>query len=253
MEKEHKARAAQREKEREKTAAKMVDKKMALRMKREKAAKEREAAQRKATAAAVTLAREQSVAALASEKKQRANEDAVARARMQRVLEAEEAEKKRADAEEHIKRMRDAWRAARKPTDPYAEWREGGANAEDSEEEDDDEDDVEIDLTDAACAVEAAEAMTPEEQLQAELRASRTAERDQAASRVLALSSTTLHEALGLGARASDAQIDRAVRKLLRLLHPDYSINLDIKGTKKQQRIEAAFKRLNGLKQEALN
>ena len=37
-------------------------------------------------------------------------------------------------------------------------------------------------------------------------------------------------------------------RKLLRLLHPDYSINLPLKGTGRHERIEAAFKKLNGLR-----
>ena len=38
--------------------------------------------------------------------------------------------------------------------------------------------------------------------------------------------------------------------KLLRLLHPDFSLNLSIKGTKQHARIEAAFKRLAGLRDE---
>ena len=35
---------------------------------------------------------------------------------------------------------------------------------------------------------------------------------------------------------------------LLRLLHPDYAINLPLKGTKQHARIEAAFKKLSALR-----
>ena len=75
-------------------------------------------------------------------------------------------------------------------------------------------------------------------------------ERDAAARRILAHSSATLMDALGLDESASDAEVDGAVRRTLRLLHPDFSINLTNKGTKRHHRIEAAFKRLNGLRAE---
>ena len=58
-------------------------------------------------------------------------------------------------------------------------------------------------------------------------------------------------DALGLEASATDAEVASTVRRLLRLLHPDFSINLASKGTRRHQRIEAAFKRLNGLRDEA--
>ena len=48
---------------------------------------------------------------------------------------------------------------------------------------------------------------------------------------------------------ASEVEVHKQVKKLLRLLHPDYSINQPLKGTKKHARIEAAFKKLNGLRE----
>ena len=84
------------------------------------------------------------------------------------------------------------------------------------------------------------------------MRMEKVRERDEAARRILAHSSTTLMQALGLEERASDAEIAKTVRRLLRLLHPDYSINLELDtSTKRHRRIEAAFKRLNGLRDEA--
>ena len=87
---------------------------------------------------------------------------------------------------------------------------------------------------------------------QAEEHAVRTkalaAERDAAAKRILARSSRTLADALNLADAANEAELQRAVRRLLRLLHPDYTINRTIKGSKKHQYIDAAYKRLNGLR-----
>ena len=40
----------------------------------------------------------------------------------------------------------------------------------------------------------------------------------------------------------------KRVKRLLRLLHPDFTINQPLKGGKKHARIEAAFKKLNGLR-----
>ena len=253
LEREHKRRALEREKERAKAAASMADRKMALRLKREKAAKDAEAAKRKAAADATTRARQAKNAELEAERRANVEYDREMRARMQKVL--EDNERERRSTPEEIKRMRDAWRAraSREPADPYAEWREpssarpGGSRSarEEEEEEEDDEGDDDEEAVDVAD-------MTEEERQMAELRATRIKERDEGARRILALSSRTFHDALGLEEDASDADIDSRVRKLLRLLHPDYSINLSIKGTRKQQRIEAAYKRLNGLRNDAL-
>ena len=74
-------------------------------------------------------------------------------------------------------------------------------------------------------------------------------ERDEAAKRVLAHSSKTLMGALGLRADASDSEVDKCVRHVLRLLHPDYAINRCLaEGSRRKMRIDAAFKRLNGLR-----
>jgi hypothetical protein len=40
----------------------------------------------------------------------------------------------------------------------------------------------------------------------------------------------------------------KRVKKLLILMHPDFTINLPLKGTKQHIRIEAAFKKLVGLR-----
>ena len=66
--------------------------------------------------------------------------------------------------------------------------------------------------------------------------------------RILQKSHRTLRAALGLRAVASEAEVGVCVRKQMRLLHPDYSINLALKGNKQHARIEAAFKKLNALR-----
>ena len=80
----------------------------------------------------------------------------------------------------------------------------------------------------------------------------RMAERDAAVKRILAKQPRcrSLRQAVGLNLAASDAEVNKKVLKLLRLLHPDFSLNLSIKGTKQHARIEAAFKRLAGLRDE---
>jgi hypothetical protein len=42
----------------------------------------------------------------------------------------------------------------------------------------------------------------------------------------------------------------KRVKKLLILMHPDFTINLPLKGTKQHIRIEAAFKKLVGLRRQ---
>ena len=80
-------------------------------------------------------------------------------------------------------------------------------------------------------------------------RSAKAAERDAAIKLILARGSRTLHAALGVGDGAvSDAEVKKRALKLLRLLHPDFSINLPHKGTKKHMRIEAAFKKLSVLR-----
>ena len=54
--------------------------------------------------------------------------------------------------------------------------------------------------------------------------------------------------ATGLSLSASDAEMRKKALHLLRLLHPDYVINLPLKGTRQHERIEAAFKKLSALR-----
>ena len=81
-------------------------------------------------------------------------------------------------------------------------------------------------------------------------RDAKVVERDAAVKRILARSSRTLKDALGLKRLASETEVSKGVRAQLRLLHPDYSINLPLKGTKKHARIESAFKKLNSLRDQ---
>ena len=83
---------------------------------------------------------------------------------------------------------------------------------------------------------------------QQESRDTKIAERDAVVKRVLRRDSKTLHAALGLKPRADPAEVRKRARNLLRLLHPDYGINQAQKGTKAYVRIEAAFKKLSGLR-----
>ena len=55
---------------------------------------------------------------------------------------------------------------------------------------------------------------------------------------------------LANGNRAEPAASTPSIKValLLRLLHPDYVINLPLKGTKQHARIEAAFKKLSALR-----
>ena len=55
------------------------------------------------------------------------------------------------------------------------------------------------------------------------------------------------HRMLGLREGAGDSEVMLAVRLAMRLLHPDRSINLTLKGTTKGRQLEAAFKRVNNL------
>ena len=52
---------------------------------------------------------------------------------------------------------------------------------------------------------------------------------------------------LGLREAASPSEVMLAIRLAMRLLHPDRSINLPLKGTPKFRQLEAAFKRVNNL------
>ena len=82
-----------------------------------------------------------------------------------------------------------------------------------------------------------------------EHRSAKEVERDEAVRTIL--KARCLTDALGLTHAADESEINPRARKLLQLLHPDFPINLAIKGTKKQLRIEAAFKKLNGLRESA--
>ena len=125
----------------------------------------------------------------------------------------------------------------------------GSEVAEDEEEEE--EEDEEEAAAEAAAAEEEDELVDWVTDEIRELRGAKAAERDAAVQRILGKSKgsscPSLEDALGVAQLASESEVGRHARKLLRLLHPDYSINVPLKGTKQQRRIEKAFKRLNEL------
>ena len=87
------------------------------------------------------------------------------------------------------------------------------------------------------------------EQNAEEERKAKTSQRDRLLQRV----STSpphagLHRVLGLPHHADRPEAMQAVRLALRLLHPDRGMNLPLKGTVKGKALEAAFKRVNNLK-----
>ena len=83
---------------------------------------------------------------------------------------------------------------------------------------------------------------------------SKEAERDKAVKHVLGRDfrnpPKSVRAALGMAHAhfISDAEVKRALKRTLILLHPDFSINLALKGTKKHSQIEAAFKKLSALR-----
>ena len=79
-------------------------------------------------------------------------------------------------------------------------------------------------------------------------RAAKVAERDAAIKLVLAKKSRTLRAALGLAPNSKRAEVAKRGRQLLRLLHPDFAINRDEGSQQAAARIEAAFKKLTGLR-----
>lgn len=63
--------------------------------------------------------------------------------------------------------------------------------------------------------------------------------RDAAVRKVLLRSTTSLAAAVGLPFGSNSADVVARSRKLLRLLHPDYVINLPLKGTKRRSSIKS--------------
>lgn len=207
----------------------------AARMKQKTLINEQLAKKKRASELAFEKARVVAAASLLSSRNQHLEAEAEANAQMRRKM-LRDKELYEAAAAAAAKRMRERWRAdapRHQQLDPYAEWRGGLEDVWEEGEEDEDVDEA---------------GASDEEREQAQARRAKAKERDDAARRILAYSSKTLTEALGLEVDATDAEVDSCVRRLLRLLHPDYSINLAMAGTRRQQRIEAAFKRLNGLR-----
>ena len=62
------------------------------------------------------------------------------------------------------------------------------------------------------------------------------------------LKGRTVYAMLGMPKGSSEAEMMRAMRLAMRLLHPDLGINQALAGSKQGERLEAAFKRVNNLK-----
>ena len=184
------------------------------------------------SAKAAARARKEAEAAKAAAAAKRTAEEAEARTRMRKMLEAEEVarRKEQEDAEMRARRMRDKWRKFRDADDEAAD---DYILTESDEENDEDDESLAEWVTDEIL----------------EHRTAKEVERDEAVRTILKARSLT--DALGLTHTADEGEVNPRVRKLLQLLHPDFAINLAIKGTKKQLRIEAAFKKLNGLRGSA--
>ena len=61
---------------------------------------------------------------------------------------------------------------------------------------------------------------------------------------------TRLLEMLELPPNATDAAVDHAIRLVMRLLHPDYSINLDAKGSRLGKELIAAFQKVSDVRDQ---
>lgn len=80
-------------------------------------------------------------------------------------------------------------------------------------------------------------------------RRAKEAQRDRAMRRVLAApASAGVERVLGLPRDASDAEVMQAIRLAMRLLHPDRSLNLGLRDTPAGRNLEAAFKKINNVK-----
>ena len=84
--------------------------------------------------------------------------------------------------------------------------------------------------------------------LRAAERSEKEGRRDRAVKAVLG--GRHVYAMLGLPSTSSEAELMRAMRLAMRLLHPDAAINMAKKGTAEGKRIEAAFKRVNNLKDQ---
>ena len=84
------------------------------------------------------------------------------------------------------------------------------------------------------------------EKAKAAERSEKERRRDRAMDAVL--KGRTVYAMLGMPKGSSEAEMMRAMRLAMRLLHPDLGINQALAGSKQGERLEAAFKRVNNLK-----
>ena len=242
---EHRKRAEARTARAEQLSAKHAAESFAARTRRDKAATERQAATEKKKKKKATKARKKAVKMESAARARELEEEAAARARMRKVLEAEELARGRDRSQAaQAKAMRDRWKAYQEfcRQQQAAGGREtGGSTGDDSSSDDEEEEEEEEDVDGNRDDLE--EWVTDEIR---EMRLLKAAERDEAVQRILASRSPTLEDALGIAQLDAGGEVARHVRKVLRLLHPDFGINQKL-GGKHQRHVERAFKRLNGL------
>ena len=257
LEVEHRKRALQRQQAAEKLAARHAKEKNAFRAKRRNVAAARETAEAEAREKKARAAKAEFDLRAQVQQQQAMAEEAAARERMKKVLEAEEVT---------MRRLHEKWRAHKRRAASGHDDRDQGFSGEqwwlDSDEDEDDEEEavdsgagtswMQEEVGEAAYEEDESEAFAAwaTEEIQ-RAREQRVAQRDAAVEQILSKESRTLHEALGLAGEAVDeAAVASRVRKLLKLLHPDYAINQALRGTKQERRIERAFKRLNALREQ---
>jgi hypothetical protein len=85
-----------------------------------------------------------------------------------------------------------------------------------------------------------------EQRKRAQERSEKERRRDRAVGAMLGGSSA--HQMLGLPSSASEPELRQGIRLAMRLLHPDLAMNMTLKGTREYERIVAAFKKANNLK-----
>ena len=242
---DHRKRARERQEAAERLAARHAAERNAAMARRRRAAAQKEQLRRQASASAMAKAMAEAQKAKAAAEARSAADEAKSREWMRRVLETEEASRKvdmeKAAAAARAKTAHARWQAFR---DTSAGMFDGDAFLCDSDDEEEEEEEAAD--ADAGAPQAAVQEWVTEEILQS--RELKAAERDECVKRVLEKGTRTLKAALGLEERASSDKVVANARKQLRLLHPDFGINLALQGTKQHKRIELAFKKLNGLK-----
>jgi len=187
--------------------------------------REREAIERE-------MARDRAAQQEATRARERAAEEAMRARKEEERVRQREVERRRADAEKRVQEEEAMRAQAKRP--PTAE-------------------EVAAAAAEAAARASLVGTVADDENDEEAYKGARDAksvERDLAVRQILGCTKKNLRTALGLKLACTDDEVRKHVKHLLRLLHPDYNINLALKGTKHHARIENAFKKLNELREQ---